>query len=119
MSRIGKMAIKLADKVKVTIAQDKVLFEGPKGKIAVSLPQGGIKVESKDGQLLISRADETRRSKSLHGLTRALLANAAKGVAVGWERKLDIRGVGYRAEVKGKSINFSLGYSHPIIFPLP
>ena len=119
MSRIGKLAIKLAEKVKVTISQGQVLFEGPKGKLAVKLPGGNIKVEVKDGQMLVARPDDSRQSRSLHGLTRAILANAAKGVATGWERKLDIRGVGYRAEVKGKNINFSLGYSHPIIFPLP
>lgn len=122
MSRVGKLGIKL-DKVKATIGKEDILFEGPKGKLKVKLPGNAanrpIKVEVKDGVLLVTRLNETRQAKSFHGLTRAILANAVKGVATGWERKLDIRGVGYRAEVKGKSINFTLGYSHPIVFPLP
>ena len=65
------------------------------------------------------RPDDSREARSLHGLARAILANAAKGVATGWERKLDIRGVGFRAEVKGKQIHFSLGFSHPVVFNLP
>jgi len=119
MSRIGKMPIKLADKVKATVAAGAVKFEGPKGKMQVTLPLGGLTVDVKDGVLHVHRPDESRRSKSLHGLARAILANAAKGVATGWERKLDIRGVGFRAEVKGKQIHFSLGFSHPVVFDLP
>jgi large subunit ribosomal protein L6 len=109
----------LADKVKATVAGQDVKFEGPKGKMSVRLPDPIIKIEIKDGQMLCVRPNEDRRTKSLHGLTRSILANAAKGVATGWERKLDIRGVGFRAEVKGKAIHFSLGYSHPVVFDLP
>jgi large subunit ribosomal protein L6 len=119
MSRIGRLPIKLAEKVKATIAGQEVKFEGPKGKVAVRIPAGGIKVELKDGQVIVSRPDDSRQSRSLHGMTRSVLSNAAKGVANGWERKLDIRGVGFRAEVKGKQIQFSLGYSHQVIFDLP
>ena len=119
MSRIGKMPIKLADKVKATVAGQRVNFEGPKGKLAVEIPNPKIKVEVKDGVLNVARPDDSRDSRALHGLTRAILANAAKGVATGFERKLDIRGVGFRAEVKGKQIHFSLGYSHPVVFDLP
>jgi large subunit ribosomal protein L6 len=118
MSRIGKLAIKLQDKVKATVAGEKVSFEGPKGKMAVRIPLG-IRVESKSGEIHVVRPDESRRSRSLHGLTRSILANAAKGVATGWERKLDIRGVGFRAEVKGKQLHLSLGFSHPVVFSLP
>jgi large subunit ribosomal protein L6 len=118
MSRIGKLPIKLADKVKATAAGQKVNFEGPKGKLFVLVP-APLKVEVKDGQIIVTRPDDSRRAKGLHGLTRTILANAAKGVSVGWEKKLDIRGVGFRAEVKGKSIQFALGFSHPINFPLP
>ncbi len=78
-----------------------------------------ITVEVKDGQIHVHRPDDSRQARSLHGLARSLLANAAKGVASGWERKLDIRGVGFRAEVKGKQIHFALGYSHPVVFNLP
>ncbi|HLL52548.1 MAG TPA: 50S ribosomal protein L6 [Myxococcaceae bacterium] len=118
MSRIGKMPIKLADKVKATIAGEVVNFDGPKGKMSVPLPKG-IKVEVKGTEMTVVRPDESRESRSLHGLARSILANAAKGVATGWERRLDIRGVGFRAEVKGKQVHFSLGYSHPVVFNLP
>jgi large subunit ribosomal protein L6 len=112
------MPIKLADKVKATIAGEVVNFDGPKGKMSVPLPKG-IKVEVKGTEMTVVRPDESRESRSLHGLARSILANAAKGVATGWERRLDIRGVGFRAEVKGKQVHFSLGYSHPVVFNLP
>ncbi|WP_338865898.1 50S ribosomal protein L6 [Myxococcus stipitatus] len=118
MSRIGKLAIKLGDKTKAIVAGQQVNFEGPKGKLSVKLPVK-VKVEIKDGQVNVLRADESREARSLHGLTRTILANAAKGVSTGFEKKLDIRGVGFRAEVKGKAIHFALGYSHPVVFNLP
>jgi large subunit ribosomal protein L6 len=118
MSRIGKLPIKLGDKVKANIAGNQINFDGPKGKLSVKLPEL-IKVEVKDGHLNVVRADDSRQARALHGLTRTIVANANKGVSTGWERRLDIRGVGYRAEVKGKTIQFSLGFSHPIVFPLP
>jgi large subunit ribosomal protein L6 len=113
------MPIKLADKVKVTVSGQSANFEGPKGKLSVKIPNSKIKLEQHDGQLIIVRPDETREMRAMHGLTRAIMANAAKGVASGWERKLDIRGVGFRAEVKGKQVHFTLGYSHPVVFDLP
>jgi len=118
MSRIGKLAIKLGDKTKAIVAGQQVNFEGPKGKLSVKLP-AKVKVEIKDGQVTVQREDDSREARSLHGLTRTILANAAKGVSTGFEKKLDIRGVGFRAEVKGKAIHFALGYSHPIVFNLP
>jgi len=118
MSRIGKLPIKLGEKVKANVAGQKVSFEGPKGKLAVNIP-ALVKVEVKDGQVLVVRADDSRQARSLHGLTRSILANAARGVHTGFERKLDIRGVGFRGEVKGKQIHFALGYSHPVVFDLP
>ncbi|MFY2557941.1 50S ribosomal protein L6 [Corallococcus terminator] len=118
MSRIGKLAIKLGDKTKAIVAGQQVNFEGPKGKLSVKLP-ARVKVEIKDGQVNVLREDDSREARSLHGLTRTILANAAKGVSTGFERKLDIRGVGFRAEVKGKAIHFALGYSHPVVFNLP
>ncbi|MBU8897360.1 50S ribosomal protein L6 [Corallococcus sp. H22C18031201] len=118
MSRIGKLAIKLGDKTKAVVAGEQVNFEGPKGKLSVKLP-AHVKVEVKDGQVTVQREDDSRTARSLHGLTRTILANAAKGVSVGFERRLDIRGVGFRAEVKGKAIHFALGYSHPVVFNLP
>jgi large subunit ribosomal protein L6 len=119
MSRIGRMGVKLADKVKATVAGGEVKFEGPKGKLAIKLPHPALKVDIKDGVLHVHRPDDTRQFRSLHGLARSIFANAAKGVATGWERKLDIRGVGFRCEVKGKQVHMSLGFSHPVIFNLP
>ncbi len=94
------------------------ISKGPKGKVDVVLPPG-VSVEFKDGQVLVARPDDSRESRSLHGAGPFHLANAAKGVATGWERKLDIRGVGFRAEVKGRQLHMSLGYSHPVVFDLP
>ena len=119
MSRIGRMPIKLEDKVKAQISGDTVAFEGPKGKLTVKLPNSEIKVAVKDSVMSVARPTESRQHKALHGLTRSILANAAFGVSKGWEKSLAIRGVGFRAEVKGKAIHFSLGFSHPIVFPLP
>lgn len=119
MSRIGKMAIKLADKTKATVSGPVVKFEGPKGKLDVRLPDSAIKVEVKGNELIVTRPSDDPRMRALHGLTRAILANAAKGVASGWERILSIRGVGFRAELKGKQLHFALGFSHPVVFDLP
>ena len=119
MSRIGKLPLKLADKVKAVVAGDQVNFEGPKGKISIKIPDTRITISVKDGTLVCERPNDERKIRALHGLTRAIMANAAKGVATGWERALAIRGVGYRAEVKGKQVHFALGYSHPVVFDLP
>jgi len=102
--------------VKVHVADERVEVQGPKGKLSVPLP-AGIHVEQKDKEVLASR--ESDEYRALHGLTRALLANAVHGVTAGFKRELDIVGVGYRAEVKGKNVVFNLGYSHPIEFPVP
>lgn len=118
MSRIGKMAIKIGDKTKATVAGRQVNFEGPKGKLSVKLPKL-VRVEFKDNELHVVRENESREARGLHGLTRTILANANHGVSTGFERRLDIRGVGFRAEVKGKAVHLSLGYSHPVVFNLP
>lgn len=119
MSRIGKLEIKLGSKVKVAVTEGKVSFDGPKGKLAVKLPSSEIQPVLKGNALSLLRSSESRQVRALHGLTRAILANAAKGVDTGWETMLCIRGVGYRAEVKGQQIHFTLGYSHPVVFDLP
>ncbi len=119
MSRIGRMPIKLEDKVKAQISGGTVAFEGPKGKLSVKLPNPEIQVSVKDNVMSVARPSESRQHKALHGLTRTILANAAHGVSKGWEKQLAIRGVGFRAEVKGKQIHFALGFSHPVVFPLP
>ena len=117
MSRIGKKPIPLPAGVKYTIDGNTVLVEGPKGKVSAMIAQG-ITLETKDGILNVNRDNE--KNAAVHGLTRALVFNAVQGVTKGWTRELDIVGIGYRAELKGKgTVVFTLGYSHPIEFPLP
>jgi large subunit ribosomal protein L6 len=117
MSRIGKKPITLPAGVKYTVSGNTVLVEGPKGKVTAMIAQG-ISLETKDGVLSLERDSE--KNAALHGLTRALVFNAVQGVTKGWTRELDIVGIGYRAELKGKgTVVFTLGYSHPIEFPLP
>jgi large subunit ribosomal protein L6 len=116
MSRIGRKPIPVPSGVKVALHPGSVDVQGPKGKMSVPLP-GGIRLEQKDGVLTALR--ETEEHRALHGLARALVANAVHGVTQGFKKELDIVGVGYRAELKGAAVNFSLGYSHPIVFPIP
>ena len=115
MSRVGKKPIPLPAGVKITVGVQ-LLVEGPKGKLTVPLPHG-IRVEKVDSTLEIKRENDSFRA--LHGLTRALTANAVTGVSTGFTRELDIVGIGYRAENKGHVVSFTLGYSHPIEFALP
>ena len=115
MSRIGKKPIPLPGGVKVAIG-DQLEVTGPKGKLTVPIP-AGITVEQGSGKLEVKRASDDHAA--LHGLTRALAANAVQGVSAGFTRELDIVGIGYRADVKGKIATFTLGYSHPIEFLLP
>jgi large subunit ribosomal protein L6 len=115
MSRVGKKLIPLPKGVKVTV-NGAMLVEGPKGKLTVPIPEG-IKVQQADGHLELVRDSDQRAA--LHGLTRALAAAAVQGVSTGFVREMDITGVGYRADVKGKIATFTLGYSHPIEVLLP
>jgi large subunit ribosomal protein L6 len=116
MSRIGHKPIPVPAGVKVQVSATAVDVQGPKGKMHVPLPPG-IKFEQKDSVLTAVR--QTEEQRALHGLARALVANAVFGVTQGFKKDLEIVGVGYRAEVKGKTVVFSLGYSHPIEFPIP
>ena len=117
MSRIGKQPIPLGKGVKYTVQGNMVVVEGPKGKVEQAIPTG-LTFEEKNGSLHVGRKDESQAA--IHGLTRALVSNAVVGVTNGWTRDLDIVGIGYRAELKGKNtVVFTLGYSHPIEFPLP
>ena len=116
MSRIGRKPIAVPSGVKIALQGGKVDVQGPKGKLSITVPQG-ITFEQKDGVLTASRAAEEQRA--LHGLARALVANAVQGVTAGFKKELDIVGVGYRAELKGKSVSFALGKSHPIEFAIP
>jgi large subunit ribosomal protein L6 len=116
MSRIGNKIIPVPSGVKIQIKEGVVDVQGPKGKMNVAVPHG-ITFEQKDGTLVAKRATEQQRA--LHGLARALVSNAVTGVTTGFKKELDIVGVGYRAEVKGKNVVLALGYSHPIEFPIP
>ena len=117
MSRIGKKPIPIPKGVTVKLEGNTVLVQGPKGKLDTELP-AGITVQQKDGIMVAVRENDSQAA--LHGLARALVNNAVEGVTKGWTRELEIVGIGYRAEMKGKGmVVFSLGYSHPIEYPLP
>ena len=117
MSRIGKKPIPVPKGVTVKIDGNVIAIQGPKGKLDTSIPSG-ITLEQKDGNLVALRQNDSQAA--LHGLARALVNNAVEGVTKGWTRDLEIVGIGYRAEMKGKGIVvFNLGYSHPIEYPLP
>jgi large subunit ribosomal protein L6 len=117
MSRIGRKPIPLPKGVAVKIEGSTVAVQGPKGKLDTQLPRG-IRMEQQDGALVAIRENDSQAA--VHGLARALVNNAVEGVTRGWTRELEIVGIGYRAELKGKgTVVFSLGYSHPIEYPLP
>jgi large subunit ribosomal protein L6 len=116
MSRIGRKPIPLPAGVKIQLSAAAVEVQGPKGKLNIAVPRG-IRFEQKDGVLNALR--DSDEQAALHGLARALVANAVRGVTEGFKKEMDIVGVGYRAEAKGKNIVFALGYSHPIEFPIP
>lgn len=118
MSRIGRKIITVPPGVKVKLHEDSVEVEGPKGKMVNRMPSG-IRFELNEGQLTAVRSSETKQQKALHGLARSLVANAVKGVTQGFQKELEIHGIGYRAELKAKSVLFSLGFSHPIDLPIP
>jgi len=118
VSRIGRLPISVPDGVKVALEDGAVCVEGPKGKLRTGIPPG-IEVRVEGSQVRIGRKSEERKVKGLHGLTRKLIANMVEGVSRGFSRVLEINGVGYRAEVKGTELHLTLGFSHPIVFPLP
>ena len=118
MSRIGKLPIGIPDGVEVKIEGNTLIAKSPKGEEKVSFPEE-ISVEMKDGEVTVSRKDDSRKSRSLHGLFRTLVSNAIVGVKTPFEKKLEIVGVGYRAAMQGSAINLSLGYSHPVIIEPP
>lgn len=119
MSRIGNKAVEIPDKVKVNISQDgAVAVEGPKGKLNWTLPRD-ITASVRDNRVSVVRGAETRAVKALHGLSRSLVNNMVQGVSVGFARELIIEGVGFKAAVQGANLNLSLGFSHPIVFPIP
>ncbi len=118
MSRIGKKPIAIPKGVTVKVDAAGVEVKGPKGQMKQALPPG-VTAVVEDGQLLTKKKTEERELDKFHGLARSLVNNAVLGVTEGWKRELDIVGVGYRAEVKGKQIVLALGYSHPVVFDVP
>jgi large subunit ribosomal protein L6 len=118
MSRIGKQAISIPDGVTVNVGSGEIQVKGPKGSLSGPIP-GGIVAKVEAGHLVLERPDDKRESRAMHGLARALVNNMVVGVSEGFRKGLEIEGVGYRAEVKGKSLNLLLGFSHPVEMPVP
>lgn len=119
MSRVGNKPVELPEKVTLNVADDGSLtIEGPLGKLEWQLPDG-IKLDQTDATLVVTRENESRKIKAMHGTARSLVANMVEGVSKGFQRKLEIHGVGFRAAVKGNVLDLSLGFSHPVEHPIP
>lgn len=118
MSRIGSFPVPIPKGVNIEDQGESFEVKGPKGTLSVPKPEG-VSMSVEDGSAALSRSNDEKKLRALHGLTRALLANAVHGVSEGYTRTLQIVGTGYRAEAKGDSLNLSLGFSHPVDFPLP
>jgi large subunit ribosomal protein L6 len=118
MSRIGKQPIPLPDGVDVSIEPDLVRVKGPKGELQERVVRD-ITVEQEDGKLVVKRPTDRGEHRALHGLTRSLVANMVQGVTEGFEKRLEIQGVGYRAQLQGNKLVMSLGFSHPVEIPAP
>lgn len=118
MSRIGKRPISIPQKVTVSIDGQNVLVKGPKGELSRTLPSG-VMVEQDNDSILVKRADESRTARQRHGLSRTLVANMVEGVSNGFERRLEIQGVGYRAQVQGRNLILNVGYSNPVTIEPP
>lgn len=118
MSRIGKIPVAVPKEVKIAISNNTVNLEGAKGKLSQSIPDG-IKVEHKDGQLWVTRTNDIKLTRALHGTIRALLVNMAEGVSKGHKKELEIQGVGFRAALAGSKLTLNLGLSHPVDYDVP
>ena len=118
MSRIGKKPIPIPDRVKIQLAGGDISVEGPKGTLSLHLHHSMV-IKAEEKQLFCVRPSDSKLHRSLHGLTRTLVANMVEGVTKGFEKKLEMVGVGYRASVQGRSLTLLVGYSHPIVFPIP
>jgi large subunit ribosomal protein L6 len=118
MSRVGKKPLPVPKGVNVTVGKDGVTVKGPKGELKRAVP-AGVTVALSGSELVVTRADDSRDNRAKHGMIRALVANMVKGVTDGFERRLEINGVGYRADVAGQKLNMALGFSHPVAFELP
>ena len=118
MSRVGMRPIEVPDGTKVQVREGVFIAEGPNGKVTENILEG-FPIDIQDGVVTVSRTEETVQARAKHGLVRALLANAVAGATTGFTKVLELHGVGYRAEVKGREVHFALGYSHPVIYKIP
>ncbi|HHN64142.1 MAG TPA: 50S ribosomal protein L6 [Nitrospirae bacterium] len=118
MSRIGRKPIELPKGVEVNLSEDTIRVKGPRGELQWQWPSG-MTVTVEEGRIVVKRPNDTKKNKALHGLTRSIIANMVKGVSEGFKKELHLVGIGYRVDLKGQSLMFSLGYSHPVEFPLP
>jgi len=118
MSRIGKKPIEVPSGVEVKVKGTTVMVKGPKGELSWSYPEA-LRVELQEGRIMVQRNSDLKRERSLHGLTRSLISNMVTGVSKGYERVLEIQGVGYRAQVQGPKITFTIGYSYPVEYSIP
>lgn len=118
MSKIGRMPIQIPESVKVMLAHREMIVTGPKGELRLTLPHK-IKIEINDNIINVSRTGDDKPARALHGLWRVLIANAVKGVSVGWTKQLDFKGVGFRAEVEGPKLVLNVGFSHPVEIMAP
>jgi len=118
MAGVGRWPVPIPEKVKVAERTGRVTVQGPKGNLELAIGPA-LAVQVLDGTVVVTRLEESRQARALHGLTRKLIANMVQGVSKGFTRTLEISGVGYRAEVRGNVVQFSLGFSHPIVFQLP
>jgi large subunit ribosomal protein L6 len=118
MSRVGRKVIEVPKEVKVQVSERELTIQGPRGKLQTPVPPG-IKFALAGAELSCQRANDERTQRALHGLARALAQNAVKGVTQGFSKELDIVGVGFKAAVEGNKVVFALGYSHPVVYPIP
>jgi large subunit ribosomal protein L6 len=118
MSRIGKKPIEIPDGVTVSVGPDRVTVNGPKGELSQAVDPA-MKIDQTNGTLTVERPTNRGEHRALHGLTRSLIANMVEGVTNGYEKRLEIQGVGYRARLQGKALELSVGYSHPVAMPAP
>jgi large subunit ribosomal protein L6 len=118
MSRIGRKPITLPDGVSIVVRPGLVTVDGPKGQLAQTVP-ARMKIEERDGEIVVERPTERGEDRALHGLTRTLIANMVEGVTSGFEKRLEIQGVGYRASLRGTALELAVGYSHPVVKDAP
>jgi len=119
MSRIGRRIINLPENIQISVVDNTVIVKGPKGELNFKVPTYQLQIIINDQIIEVKRKSEDKQTKAMHGLTRVMIANMINGVSNGFEKKLEIKGVGYRVNLDGDKLNFALGFSHPVIFSAP